>query len=62
MNHKLGVEQTWTLVSENEVDTKNGMISFNSPIGSALIGKKIGDIVEVSVPSGSMKLEILDII
>ncbi len=62
MNYKLNVEQTWTLVSENEVDTKNGMISFNSPIGSALVGKKRGDIVEVSIPSGSMKLEILDIL
>ncbi len=62
MNHKLGIEQTWTLVSENEVDTRNGMISFNSPIGSSLIGKKRGDVVEVIVPSGKMKLEILDIL
>lgn len=62
MNHKLGTEQTWTLVSENEVDTKNGMISFNSPIGSSLIGKKRGDVIEVTVPSGKMKLEILDIL
>lgn len=58
MNNK---EQIWKLVSENEVDTKNGKISFNSPIGSSLLGKKIGDIVEVKVPSGIMKLEILDI-
>ncbi len=62
MNHKLGIEQTWTLVSENEVDTKNGMISFNSPMGSALIGKKRGDMIEISVPSGQIKLEILDIL
>jgi len=61
-NHKIGVNQTWKLVSESEIDTKNGKISFNSPIGLALIGKKIGDIVEVNVPSGIMKLEILNII
>jgi len=60
-NHKLGVNQTWSLVSESEIDTKNGKISFNSPIGMALIGHKIGEIVEVIVPSGIMRLEILDI-
>lgn len=60
-NHKLGVTQTWKLVSESEIDTKNGKISFNSPIGMALIGHKIGEIVEVNVPSGIMRLEILDI-
>lgn len=60
-NHRLDAVQTWTLVSENEVDTKFGKISFNSPIGSALIGKKIGDMVDVDVPSGKMKLEILNI-
>jgi transcription elongation factor GreA len=60
-NHKLNIKQTWKLVSENEIDTKNGKISFNSPIGMALIGHKIGEIVEVNVPSGLMKLEILSI-
>jgi transcription elongation factor GreA len=49
------------LVSESEIDTKNGKISFNSPIGMALIGHKVGEIVEVNVPSGTMKLEILSI-
>jgi len=60
-NHKLNVTQTWRLVSESEIDTKNGKISFNSPIGMALIGHKVGEIVEVNVPSGIMKLEILSI-
>ena len=60
-NHKLNTNQTWKLVSESEIDTKNGKISFNSPIGMALIGHKIGEIVEVNVPSGVMKLEILNI-
>jgi len=53
--------QVWKLVSENEIDTRNGKISFNSPIGMALIGKKVGEIVDVQVPSGLMKLEILSI-
>ena len=60
-NHKTNITQTWSLVSENEIDTKNGKISFNSPIGSALIGHKVGEIVEVNVPSGVVKLEILSI-
>jgi transcription elongation factor GreA len=60
-NHKMNLIQVWKLVSENEIDTKNGKISFNSPIGMALIGKKVGEIVDVQVPSGLMKLEILSI-
>lgn len=60
-NHKLNVNQTWRLVSESEIDTKNGKISFNSPIGMALIGHKVGEVVEVNVPSGVMKLEIISI-
>ena len=54
-------EVNWILVPENEIDIKNGKISFNSPIGSALLGKKRGEIVQVKVPSGEMKLEILEI-
>lgn len=61
-NHKMnGAIQTLTLVSESEIDTKNGKISFNSPIGKALIGHKVGDIINVDVPSGIIKLEILKI-
>lgn len=60
-NFMINKEQVWRLVSENEVDTKNGKISFNSPIGSSLLGKKVGDIVEVDVPSGIFKMEILEI-
>lgn len=61
-NHKTNKVINWTLVPENEIDTKNGKISFNSPIGLSLLGKKKGEIVNVKVPSGDMKLEILDII
>ena len=61
-NHNTNKIVNWTLVPENEIDIKNGKISFNSPIGAALLGKKKGELVSVKVPSGDMKLEILDII
>lgn len=61
-NHKMNTIQIFKLVSENEIDLKQGKISFNSPIGSALVGRKVGDIIDVKVPSGIMKLEILKII
>jgi transcription elongation factor GreA len=51
----------WTLVPENEIDIKEGKISFNSPVGSALLGKSLGETVDIEVPSGKMQLEILEI-
>ncbi|NLA24990.1 MAG: transcription elongation factor GreA [Bacteroidales bacterium] len=51
----------YTLVSETEADLKQKKIAINSPIGKGLVGKKKGDVVEVQVPAGIMKLEILDI-
>lgn len=61
-NYKTNQIINWTLVPENEIDIKNGRISFNSPIGAALLNKKRGEIVTVKVPSGEMKLEILEIL
>lgn len=61
MNHKMKKEQTFKLVSESEADFKEGKISIKSPIGSALMGKKVGDVFEVDVPAGKLKLEILEI-
>ncbi len=52
---------TYQLVPENETDIKKGKISIESPIAKGLIGKKKGDKIEVQVPSGKMKFEILDI-
>lgn len=60
-NHSLKKEFTYMLVSEKEADIKLGKISVKSAIGAALMGKEKGDIVEVQVPAGMMKLEILDI-
>lgn len=51
----------YTLVGESEANLKEGKLAAATPIGKALIGKKKGDIVEVSVPSGIIKFEVLDI-
>lgn len=58
LNNKTKQEVTWTLVPENEIDIKNGKISFNSPIGSSFMGRKVGDNVEVKVPAGLLSFEI----
>jgi len=52
---------SYTLVAENEADMKVGKISVNSPIAKAMLGKKVGDTVEATVPSGKVSLEILEI-
>ena len=54
-------EMTFTLVAETEADIKTGKISINSPIGTGLLGKKVGEIAEIQVPAGMVKFEILDI-
>ncbi len=51
----------YTLVAENEADLKSGKISVTSPIGKGLLGKKVGDMAEIEVPSGILKFEILSI-
>ena len=43
---------TYQIVGQAEADAKSGMISYNSPLGRALIGRQVGDEVEVTVPSG----------
>ncbi|MEG2252647.1 MAG: GreA/GreB family elongation factor, partial [Clostridia bacterium] len=55
------VDQTLTIVGANETDAKNMKISSESPIGAALLGKRTGETVEVSVPAGVMKLKVLEI-
>lgn len=60
-NHNANMEVVYTLVSESEADLKSGKISVSSPIGKALLGKSVGDIAEVQVPAGNIKLEILEI-
>ncbi len=60
-NLKTKVEVTYTLVPESEADLKAGKISVNSPIAVGLLGKKIGDKIEIKVPIGIISLEIVDI-
>jgi transcription elongation factor GreA len=60
-NLKTKQDMIYIMVSEKEADFKTGKISFKSPIGAGLMGKKVGDITEVSVPAGKIQLEVLDI-
>ena len=54
-------EMEYTLVSEEEADLKLKKISVSSPIGKGLLGKVIGEIAEIKVPAGLMKLEVINI-
>lgn len=51
----------YTIVSEHEANLKEGKISIQTPIAKGLMGKKLGDVVEIQVPSGKMQFEIIDI-
>ncbi len=52
-------EMTYHLVTTEEADAPNGKISTTSPIGRALLGKEVGDVVRVQSPGGTKELEIL---
>lgn len=58
LNKKMGKEMQYMLVSANEADFKQGKISVDSPIGKSLLGKEVGESVEVDVPAGKLELEI----
>jgi transcription elongation factor GreA len=60
-NLTLNKEMTLTLVADAEADLTKGKISVESPIGKGLLGKEVGDVAEVEVPSGVLKLEVLEI-
>lgn len=60
-NLKVNKEKVYTLVSPAEVDIDNNKISIKSPIGKALLNRKLGETVEAQVPAGILKLEILEI-
>ena len=51
----------YTLVSDPEADLKALKISVNTPIAKALMGKKVGEVVEVTIPSGTVEYEIIEI-
>lgn len=60
-NVKNGMVMSYTLVSEHESDLKRGKISVSTPIARGLLGKKIGAIVDIQVPSGIIPFEIINI-
>ena len=60
-NQNNGMEMKYTLVAESEADLKTGKISVNSPIGKGLLGKKVGDTAEITVPNGTLKFDILEL-
>ncbi|MBO0949612.1 transcription elongation factor GreA [Fibrella forsythiae] len=60
-NKKTGAEVTYTLVSEEEADLKQFRISVGSPIGKGLLGKKVGETAEITVPAGKIEFEVLEI-
>lgn len=60
-NQANGMEMKYLLVAESEADLKTGKISVTSPIGKGLLGKKVGEIAEITVPNGIINFEILEI-
>lgn len=60
-NLKINKEIEYRIVPEYEINLKEGKISQNSPIGKALMGKKVGDKAQVDTPKGLLNLEILNI-
>ena len=60
-NINSGKNMKYTLVAQTEADLKTGKISVDSPIGKGLLGKRVGEIALISVPSGSIELKIISI-
>ena len=60
-NVKTGMKMAYTIVAESEANLKLGKISVNTPIAQGLIGKKVGDIAEITIPQGKISLEITNI-
>lgn len=60
-NLKTGAVMSYQLVTESEANFKEGKLSVVTPIAKGLLGKKVGDVAKISVPSGIMEFEILEI-
>ena len=61
-NKANGAQMKYTLVAQSEADLKTGKISVDSPIGKGLLGKQVGESAVISVPNGSIELEIISIV
>jgi len=55
-------ETTYQIVGQDESDIKHGLLSISSPLARALIGKSVGDSVEVTTPSGSKSYEVVTVV
>ena len=60
-NKSNGAKMEYTLVAQSEADLKTGKISVDSPIGRGLLGKEVGDTATISVPNGTIELDIISI-
>lgn len=60
-NLQNNAEMSYTLVPENEADLRKGKISVSSPISKGLLGKKVGDVVDIIVPAGTIPFEIIEV-
>lgn len=60
-NKKNNSTMVYTIVPESEANLKEAKISVNTPIAKGLMGKKVGDVVDIKVPSGIIPFEIIDI-
>lgn len=60
-NTKTGIKMKYTIVSESEANLREGKISSTTPIAQGLLGKKVGDVVNVKIPQGTIELEIISI-
>ena len=60
-NLKTNTTVEYTLVAETESNLKEGKLSVGTPIAKALMGKKVGDIVDVQIPSGTVQFQIVEI-
>lgn len=60
-NVKTGMVMKYTIVSESEANLREGKISSQTPIAQGLLGKKVGDVVDIKIPQGTVQLEIVEI-
>ncbi len=60
-NVKNNMKMAYTIVSETEANLREGKISVQTPIAQGLLGKKVGDIVDIKIPHGTVQMEVLNI-
>ena len=60
-NLKNNAVMSYQLVPENEADLRKGKLSISSPISKGLLGKKVGDVTDITVPAGTIPFEIIEV-